>query len=75
MLSNEMSEERSTGGVGLFKLLWNILVPYSAELDAFGNMKESPQVTREELLKMKKERINAYNITRRRRISTLPIFL
>lgn len=51
-----------------------ILVPYSAELDAFGNMKESPQVTRGELLKMKKERINAYNITRRRRILTLPIF-
>jgi len=40
-------------------------------------MKESPQVTRVELLKMEKERINGYNITRRRRrrILTLPIFL
>lgn len=44
----------------------------SAELDAFGNM---PQITREGLLKMKKERTNAYNITRRPRILTLLIFI
>lgn len=32
--------------------------------DSIGNMKESPQVTREELLKMKKVRTNVLNITR-----------
>lgn len=34
---------------------------HSAELDAFGNMKESPQVTREGLIKMKKERTKSHD--------------